>query len=104
MGDLQKDLEEASKEYERMANDLERQVDEIEAENSKVRKNVEDREAALKLQIGELGELSTLRDKKGDQDRELELLDKEIDDLKLQNKRYKNDIEALRSEKEELTE
>ena len=62
-----------------MANDLERQVDEIEAENSKVRKNVEDREAALKLQIGELGELSTLRDKKGDQDRELELLDKEID-------------------------
>ena len=104
MGDLQKDLEEASKEYERMANDLEAQVDEIEAENSKVRKNVEDREAALKLQIGELGELSSLRDKKGDQDRELELLDKEIEDLKLQNKRYGKDIEALRSEKEELTE
>ena len=103
MGDLQKDLEEASKEYERMANDLEQQVDEIEAENSKVRKNVEDREAALKLQIGELGELSNLRDKKGDQDRELELLDKEIEDLKLQNKRYKNDIDALRAEKEELT-
>lgn len=97
-------MEEASKEYERMANDLEAQVDEIEAENSKVRKNVEDREAALKLQIGELGELSSLRDKKGDQDRELELLDKEIEDLKLQNKRYGKDIEALRSEKEELTE
>ena len=48
MGDLQNDLESAAKEYDRMADDLERQVGEIEAENVKVRKNVEDREAALK--------------------------------------------------------
>ena len=85
-----------------MADDLEKQVEDIEAENDKVKKNVEDREAALKEQIGELGELSNLRDKKGDQDRELEMLDKEIEDLKVQNKRYNNDIRALQDEKEEL--
>ena len=104
INDLQKDLEAACEEYDRMADDLEKQVEDIEAENDKVKKNVEDREAALKEQIGELGELSNLRDKKGDQDRELEMLDKEIEDLKVQNKRYNNDIRALRDEKEELTE
>ena len=66
-----------------MANDLEKQVDEIEAENFKVKKNVEDRETALKEQIGEIGELSNMRDKKGDQDRELAMLNKEIEDLKV---------------------
>ena len=48
-----------------------------------MKKNVDDREAALKEQIGELGELSNLRDKKGDQDRELQQLDKEIEDLQV---------------------
>ena len=102
--DLQKDLEAACKEYDRMADDLAKQVGDIEAENEKVKTNVKDREGALKEQIGELGELSTLRDKKGDQDRELEMLDKEIEDLKVQSKRYNNDIKALQDEKEELTE
>ena len=87
-----------------MADDLAKQVDDIEAENERVKNNVKDREAALGEQIGELGELSNLRDKKGDQDRELEMLDKEIEDLGVQTKRYGSDIRALQDEKEELTE
>jgi FtsZ-binding cell division protein ZapB len=87
-----------------MADDLEKQVEEIEAENSKVKTTVVERTTVLQEQIGELGELSNLRDKKGDQDRELEMLNKEVEDLKIQNTRYENDIEALRVEREELTE
>ncbi len=64
-------------------------------------KSIEDRESTLKYQTSEL---SNLGGEKGGLDRELEMLDKEIEDIKVQSKQYTNDIKAFHDEKEELTE
>ena len=64
-----------------MADDLEQQVSDIESITQKVTQAIDDRRAALDQQIGADGELSRLRGKKLDQDRELVKLDKEIGNL-----------------------
>jgi len=58
----------------------------------------------LEDQIGRDGELSRLKMKALDQDRELINLDKEVDDLKKNCNRYESDIRNLQDEKDVLAE
>lgn len=79
MDELSSGLKKACGEYDRMADDLEQQVADMDDITQRVNQAIEDRAEALDAQIGVDGELSNLKMKKRDQDRELINLDKEID-------------------------